>query len=206
MRRHANRRPYGRLAPVARWLGFDRNPLRRGTDRVEAVLRLVMIILLVLAVPAAAVAAGQRADHLMLNRAQAEQAADHLVTAVLLQDAPASGPPDPYTSEQTTWALARWQPPGQRPRTGEILALAGARQGSTVRTWIDSSGAIADPPTDHRVIAGYVCLVVMATCLMSWLVLWAAGGLVRRVLDRRRLNAWEAEWRAGGPRWSNHRS
>jgi hypothetical protein len=41
---------------------------------------------------------------------------------------------------------------------------------------------------------------------MSWLVLWAAGGLVRRALDRRRLNAWEAEWRAGGPRWSSHRN
>jgi len=26
------------------------------------------------------------------------------------------------------------------------------------------------------------------------------------VLDRRRLRAWEAEWRASGPLWSGHRS
>ena len=34
----------------------------------------------------------------------------------------------------------------------------------------------------------------------------AAGVLARRVLDRRRLRAWEAEWRASGPQWSGHRS
>jgi hypothetical protein len=84
------------------------------------------------------------------------------------------------------------------------LAVAGARQGSTVRTWIDRSGALTDPPADHRVIVGYVFLAVMVTCELSWLVLLAAAVLVRRALDRRRLNAWEAEWRASGPLWSGH--
>src|ERR1700756_4915628 len=51
------------LARLAQWLGFDRNPLRRGTDRVEAALRLVMIVLLVAVIPAAAVVAGRWADH-----------------------------------------------------------------------------------------------------------------------------------------------
>ena len=62
------------LAWLARWLGFDRNPLRRGTDRIEAALRLVMLIVLVAVVPAAAFAVGQRADHAALNRAHAQQA------------------------------------------------------------------------------------------------------------------------------------
>jgi len=190
---------------MARWLGFDRNPLRRGTDRVEAVLRLVLIILLVAVIPAA-VAAGRWADRQALHRAQLERATDRLVTAVLLENAPASGVPDPYTSVQTAWVRARWQPPGQPPRAGEVLAVAGARQGSTVRTWIDRSGAVTAPPADHRVIVGYVFLAVMATFELSWLVLLAAAVLVRRALNRRRLNAWEAEWRASGPLWSGHRS
>src|SRR5215472_4136731 len=63
MRSRAGRGPDGSLARLVRWLGLDRNPLRRGTDRVEAALRLVMIILLVVAVPAAAIAAGRWADH-----------------------------------------------------------------------------------------------------------------------------------------------
>jgi hypothetical protein len=205
MRSHEDRRPGGHLARLARRLGFDRNPLRRGTDRIEAAMRLVMMIMLVAAVPAAAVLVGQRADHLALNRARAQQAADHLVTAVLLEQAPATGSPDPYTSVQITWVQARWQPPGLPPRTGEVLATAGAPKGSTVATWIDASGAVTSSPPDHRDIAGDVCIAVIATCLVSWLVLLASGTLVRRALDRRRLNAWEAEWRASGPLWSGRR-
>ena len=101
---------------------------------------------------------------------------------------------------------ARWQPPGQPARTGEVLAVAGARKGSTVRTWIDPSGAVTDPPLDNRVIVGDVWLAVMATLVMSGLLLLAAGALARRMFDRRRLRAWEGEWRATGPQWSGQRS
>jgi hypothetical protein len=206
MRSHAKLRLNESLARLARWLGFDRNPLRRGTDRVEGALRLVMIILAVLAVPAASVAAGRWADDYALHRAQVQRTVDHQVTAVLLRDAPAIGTPDPYASVQTAWVPARWQQPGQPPRTGEVLAVVGARKGSTVRTWIDPSGMVTGPPVDHRVIVGNVWLAVMMTCLLSWVLLAAAGMLAGRALDRRRLRAWEAEWRASGPQWSEHRS
>jgi hypothetical protein len=206
MRSHAKPRPSESLARLARWLGFDRNPLRRGTDRVEGALRLVMIIVVVVAMPAAAVAAGRWADHYVRHQAQVQQSADHQVAAVLLRDAPATGIPDPYTTVETTWVPARWQPPGQPARTGEVLAVAGARKGSTVRTWIDPSGAVTDPPLDNRVIVGDVWLAVMATLVVSGLLLLAAGALARRMFDRRRLRAWEAEWRASGPLWSGHRS
>ena len=206
MRSRVNRRPGRNLARLARWLGFDRNPLRRGTDRVEGILRLVMIIMVVAVVPATAVAAGRWTYHHVLHQAQAQQAADHQVTAVLLRDAPATGVPDPYTSVQTAWVPARWQPPGQPYRTGEVLAVAGARKGSTVRTWIGPSGAITDPPLNHRVIRGEVLMAVMATLLVSGVLLLSAASLARRMLDRRRLRAWEAEWRTSGPLWSGHRS
>jgi len=202
MRRHEHHWP-GR--GLARWFGFDRNPLRRGTDRIQAALRLVTVVVLVAGVPAAAVAAGRQADHLALNRAHAQQATEHLVTAVLLENAPATGIPDPYTDVQTVWVPARWQPPGKPPRTGQVLALAGARRGSTVRTWIDSSGAVTAPPMDHRDIVGDICVAVVGTCLVSWLLLLVSGVLARRALDRRRLRAWEAEWRASGPLWSGRR-
>lgn len=42
----------GCLARCARWLGLDRNPLRRRTDQLEAAIRLTMVILLA-AVPVA---------------------------------------------------------------------------------------------------------------------------------------------------------
>jgi hypothetical protein len=197
--------PDRRLARLTRWLGLDNNPLRRGTDRVEAALRLVMILLLVLAAPAAAVTVGRWADHHAWHRAQAERTNNHLVTAVLLEDAPAAGTPNPFASMQTAWVPARWQPPGQPPRTGKILTLAGAHKGSTVRTWIGPSGAVTDPPR-HRAIAGEVWLAGVTTCLLSWLALLVAWLLARRALDHRRLRAWEAEWRTSGPLWRGHRS
>ena len=52
MRRRHSRSPETSLARLARWLGFDRNPLRRGTDRVETALRLVMIIVMLAVIPA----------------------------------------------------------------------------------------------------------------------------------------------------------
>ena len=69
-------------------------------------------------------------------------------------------------------------------------------------TWIGASGAVTDPPLDKRDINGQVCIAVIATCLGSWLVLLVSSALARRVLDRRRLSAWDAEWRASGPQWS----
>ena len=165
--------PGRRLTRLARWLGFDRNPLRRGTDRIEAALRLVMIIMFAAAVPAAAVFVGQQADHVALDRAHAQRAANHLVNAVLLEQAPPTGTPDPYTSVQTTWVLARWQPPGLPPRTGEVLATAGARKGSTVRTWIGPSGAVTSPPLDHRDIVGDVLIAARRDLLR--IVAGAAG-------------------------------
>ena len=194
-----------RLARYARRLGLDRNPLRRRTDRIEAAIRVVTLFLLLVAVPVVAVAAGLQADHLALRQVHAQQVADHQVTAVLLQQAQPTGIPDPYTSAQMTLVLARWQPPSGPPRSGQVAAPAGAHLGSTVTVWIDASGAITRPPPDHRQIAGDVCVTAVVTGLVVSLLVLGSGTLARRVLDRRRLRAWDAEWRATGPRWSGHR-
>jgi hypothetical protein len=206
MRRPKARRPGPCLARCARRLGFDRNPLRRRTDRIEAAIRLATTILLLVAVPIAAIAVGRQADHLELRQAHAQQAAEHEVTAVLLQRAPATGVADPYTSVQMTYVLARWQPPGRPPRSGQVLATAGAPAGSTVPVWVDASGAVTSPPPDQLDIAGDVCIAVVVTCLAAVFLLLGSNALARRALYRRRLSAWDAGWRATGPLWSGHRS
>ena len=71
--------------------------------------------------------------------------------------------------------------------------------------WIDASGAVTSPPPDHRTIADDVCIAAVVTCLVAILLLLESNALVRRALDRRRLNAWDADWRATGPLWSGHR-
>jgi hypothetical protein len=200
-------RPLGaRLARCTRWLGFERNPLRRRTDRIEAAVRLATMVLLLVAVPIAVIAAGRQADHLALRQAHAQQAAERQVTAVLLRQAQATGVPDPYTSIQLTYVLGRWQPPGQPPRSGQVLAPAGAPAGSTVTVWVDHSGALASPPPDHRDILGDVVVTAMATGLLACVLLLGSNALARRALDRRRMAAWDAEWRATGPLWPGRRA
>ena len=194
-----------RLARRVRRLGFDRNPLRRRSDRIEAAIRLATVILFLVAVPIVVIAAGRQADHLALRQAHAQQAAEHQVTAVLVRRAQATGVPDPYTSVQMTYVLARWQPSGQPARSGQVLAPAGAPAGSTVKIWINASGAAAYPPPDHRDIAGDVTIAAVVTGLVALVFLLGSNTLARRVLDRRRLHAWDAEWRATGPLWSGHR-
>jgi hypothetical protein len=198
-------RATGQMARCARWLGFDRNPLRRQADRIEAAVRLTIAILVVVVMPIAAIVAGRQADHLALRHAQAQRAAEHLVKAVLLAPAQATGVPDPYTSIQLTWTPARWQPPGQPVRSGEILVPAGTRKGSVVPIWINASGAVTQPPLAHRDIIGDVFLAVGVTCMASLLLLLTLWALARRALNRWRLNAWETEWRSAGPLWSGHR-
>jgi hypothetical protein len=198
-------KPRTYLARRARGLGFDRNPLRRRTDRIEAAIRLATIILLLVAMPIAVIAVGRQADHLALRQARAQVAKEHQVTAVLLQRAQATGVPDPYTSTQMTYVPARWQAPGQPSRSGQVLAPAGTRAGSTVTIWIDASGAVALPPPDHRDIAGNVTIAAVVTGLVVSLLLLGSNALARRALDRRRMRAWDAEWRAAGPQWSGRR-
>jgi hypothetical protein len=202
MRSPKARPPGTRLARCARRLGLERNVLRRPTDRIEAVVRLITIVLLVAAVPIAVIAVGRQADHLALRQAQAQRAGEHQVTAVLLQQAQATGIPDPYTSIQMTSVLARWQPPGQPPRSGQVPAPAGAPAGSTATIWIGASGEVASPPPDHRDIAGDVTVAAVVAGLVASLLVLGSNALARRALDRRRLKGWDAEWRATGPLWT----
>ena len=62
--------------------------------------------------PLTAVAVGQWVDHLALRQAHVQRAGDHLVNAVLLQQASSAGIPDPFSSVQQAWVSARWQLPG----------------------------------------------------------------------------------------------
>lgn len=198
-------RPRGsRLARLARWFGFDRNPLRRPSDRMESLLRLAVLILLITAVPMAMMAAGRLTDQLATRSAHSQQAADHQVTAVLLAAAAGTGAPDPYSTVQTTWVMARWELPGLPVRSGEVLAPVGSPAGSTIRIWVDRTGAISDPPADQRDVSAEVTIAVMFTCMASLFLLFGSAALAGQALNRRRLETWDAEWRSIGPRWSGH--
>ena len=194
-----------RRARYARRLGLDDNPLRRPANRVDAWLRLAMLILILTVVPVSAIIAGQTADHLFSRQAQAQQAADHVVDAVLTQNAPAASV-DPYAAVPDTWVTAGWTAPDGTARSGQVLAPIGSFAGDVVPVWVSASGAIADPPARRADVVAEVVVTVMLTSMALTGLLLGVQAVVHRFLDRRRLRSWDAEWRSIGPLWTGYRS
>ncbi|MBV9795635.1 MAG: hypothetical protein JO016_17040 [Actinobacteria bacterium] len=198
-------RPSGTLRQrCARWLGLDRNLLRRPADRAEAYLRLLMAALVLIAVPLISIASGLVANHVLAHQAQVQRRSDHLVSAVLTQQAPVSTV-DPFGPDPDVWVQARWTAPDGAARSGQILASSGTQSGQTIPLWVNQQGLTVDSPAGpDNVLAGDILISVSAGLLLV-ILLMALQGAAKRALDRQRLAAWDAEWRATGPLWTDHR-
>ena len=185
---------------LRRWRGFwpDRNPLRRRCDRAEAAIVTVLLAVFLADAPLMALAAGRWAQDSGQRTGHTQLARWHQVPAVLR-----TATIQRYAgSEATAWA--QWTAPGTVKHTGQVLAPAGFAAGAVVKVWVDAAGRLAGPPAqpvqhDSRALAeGMVAVIMLAE------LLWGAGLAARGVVDRRRLAAWDAEWRAIGPTWGGH--
>lgn len=174
----------------------DRNPLRRPSDRLETVVLVVLVIAFLAAAPFAALATGQwtlaRAHQAQL----AERASSYQVPArVLKLESPGGAYGDPQ-------AQARWTAHDGKVITGEISVPLYTTAGSTQWLWTTANGQLADPPLADSQVTGQA-YTAETFAVFTLAVLLAVTGLVTRwTLDRRRMAAWDAEWRAAGPRWT----
>ena len=183
------------------WRGLwpGRNPLRRACDRVEAALAAGLLAAFLIAAPLLALFAGQWAYGTSVRAQRAALATRHLVPATLLAGAPAQ------TIYCCAMVRARWTAPDGTRRVGWVPAPTGGWAGSTVRVWVDRSGRRTGPPLTDSQVANRVILAAVAAPTAVVITLLGAGVLAHWVLDRRRLAAWDAEWRATGPRWTRPR-
>jgi len=184
---------------LSRRLGLDGNPLRRRTDKIAACAAALLLAAFLIGAPLLSVAAvgwaaRSGAAHLQAGRSWRQ------VSATVLQAAPA--PSAAYGVLGNSLVLARWTAPDGRGRTGRIPVGARMAVGGTVRLWVDAAGSPAGSPPDHWAVLtreATAAVVAGATLAITLLCLAWAG---RRVLDRRRLAAWEAAWAAVGPQWT----
>lgn len=194
----------GLLGRIPWRLRPDRNPLRRPADRMERAVLAGLLAVFVVGGPAAAVGAGHWADVAALHTARAQAAAWHRVPAHLLRAAPpASGPADP--SSYLTLVSAWWIAPDGATRSGRVVVAAGTRAGATVRLWTDASGRPTGSPLQHAQVLDNAIAVATLVLVALAALLLSAAGLVRRIMDGRRLSGWEAAWAATGPQWTEHR-
>jgi hypothetical protein len=188
-----------RATRVVRGLWPDRNPLRRTLDRVEGVVVAGLAVAFLAGAPLAAVAAGHAAYYYGARTAAAQRASWHQVPAALLATAPADG----YTGYQPE-VRAQWTAPNGTRHTGAVPAPPAAWAGDTVMVWVDATGQQTGPPLQlSQVRSQAVLTAVLAPVVLGMIVLYT-GQIAHYLLGRRRVAAWEAEWRATGPQWTRH--
>jgi hypothetical protein len=183
---------------LARRLGVDRNPLRRRTDKIAALLAALLVVLFMIGAPAVSMAAigwvGRSAaawQHAARSWRQ--------VFAVVKRTAPASSS---WDLSGYSWVPARWTAPDGQARAGLIPVSVAVAAGQTVRVWVDAAGTPTGPPlTTGTVVADEVRAAAVAVITLG-LVLLCLMGAGRQLLDRRRLAGWEEAWATVGPQWT----
>jgi hypothetical protein len=185
-----------RLGRFVRGRRPDHNPLRRASDRVETVVLAVLVIAFVVAAPFAALTAGSYV-HARAHQAQlAERVSSYQVPArVLRLDSQGTVYGDPQ-------AQVRWTAHDGKVITGEITVPLGATVGSTQWLWTAADGQVTNPPLEDSQVTGQAYFAEGFAVFTLALLLAITGMVARWTLDRRRMAAWDAEWRAAGPRWT----
>lgn len=171
---------------VQRLLG--RNPLIRLSDRVEALVVVLAVVMSLMAIPMAA--AVGTAVHDSRSSLYAEQAqARRIVTATVAGERDAR----PNPSSPTVWVPARWFDAGAE-HTGVIKAERTVKSGDPIEIWVDKTGSQVGPPVPTRAAAEEAVVAAVVT----WLgVAIAAVGVcagTRAILSRVRHTRWQRDF------------
>jgi hypothetical protein len=176
-------------------------PLKRASDRLEVLTRFLLVCSVLAAVPIALTVASE-------THAQAEQEAvaqassRHQADATLLEDAPwVGGGSEGGVAE--AGANASWTGPDGVEQTGEVVAPAGTKAGSTVSVWLDAQGKrTSQPLTGGDAMARSVGIAVLTFLGLSGLALGVQLSF-RIALNRGRIRRWAREWAAVEPGWTH---
>ncbi len=183
-----------------RRLGFDRNPKRRGTDRIQAIIRVGLLVVFLAGAPAAAVYAGHVIYLSGMRAERAEAAAWHRVPAVILRVTPtATG-----WSRSAASALlsVQWVRTDGSWGTGKITGAKTALAGGTTTVWVDAKGRRAHLPLTRTEVITQVIRAAVAIPVALALLLAAIYGVISLLLDKHRLACWETDWSATEPQWT----
>jgi hypothetical protein len=175
-------------------------PLKRGSDRLELLARVLLVCCLVTAIPIA-LAVGTATHTRAQALADAQAAERHRVPARLLQVEPA-GSGEAFASANRVQGTVVWTDPAGNERRGSVSLPAGARAGITVEVWIDREGDRTTPPLNASDVTGRAVSEGSATFCGLAVVAVGAYLSVRVLLDRSRSRRWAAEWAAVEPVWS----
>jgi hypothetical protein len=180
-------------------------PLKRGSDRVQLLGRLLVVLAFLLAPPLAVGTATSTTAHLQ-TVAAAQAAERSTLVAVLLEDVPATtaqgaGYGDGMSGRVA--ARAAWSLPGGVSRRGLVLADPGTAAGTPVTVWVDRSGELTRPPLDPAGIPTTAVAVGSLPLVGLPLTTWLLYALLSAALDGHRERRWAQSWAEVEPRWNS---
>ena len=180
---------------MVRGLWPDHNPLRRASDRAEAGMIAALAVAFLLGAPLIALAVWQLAMSTSFTTTRAERAGWRPVPARLVTRAP-------FSYSYDVAVPARWRAPDGTGHRGWIRVPPGTRAGTAVTVWSGPTGRLGrSPMTRSQAAIQATCTAAIAVPCWGMLLL-GTGALSRRLLDARRLAAWDADWEAADRRGS----
>ena len=189
-----------RLGRFVRGRRLDRNPLRRASDRAESAVLALLVIAFIVAAPFAALACGAW-GHAIAHRVQATQQASRYQVAAVVVQAPQVAQAAGYAALAPE-AQARWTAPDGKVVSVEVPDPGAAGVGTVLLVWVTRDGQLTDAPLQDTQVAGQADLAATFGVVALAATLTVTGVLARRTLDKRRMAAWDADWRVTGGRWT----
>ncbi len=191
------------LSRVIRGARLDRNPLRRGIDRVETCLLAGLFIALAAVAPFAVRAASQAAYAAALQARQQETLTRHQVQAVLTSNA---GPANGYVQDIHVLAPAAWTSATGVRQSGDVPALPGTPKGATVAVWTDDgTGYLDGPPLTIAEAASQADAIMVGVIVAAGIASVLGATAIRQLFNHRRMAAWEADWTTTARAWNRQR-
>lgn len=200
MNTHGPRGAFGPQPPLLGRPAKGRNPLRRGTDRVQSWFTVLFVLVLVLGLPMAAISAGNAAYAAQMRAVHAQAAARHQTTARVIESSP--GGPGQADTTDLRMGKVNWTGDDGARHTGVATVPGDAEAGAEVRVWVGPDGDLTEPPTSPSTAQTMGWFTGLLTAAAVAVAALAGRARVRHVLDRRRYARWEAEWKVVEPAWS----
>jgi hypothetical protein len=190
----------GAIRRGVRLFGLGSGPLTRGSDRIQALARLLLLTAVLTSIPVAVTLSVATYGKVRQQETAAARGT-RLATATLMLDAMV--PRDRgATDEGAPQSLVTWATSTGGHRRALVTVPSGATAGSSVRIWIDPRGAVSTTPPETQDPAAQALGVGLLTVLGGPSVALAVYLLFCILLDRRRLREWASGWAVVEPVWS----
>ncbi|WP_018546349.1 hypothetical protein [Streptomyces sp. LaPpAH-108] len=182
------------------------SPLSRPTDRAEAWVCLVALLLICGAAPAIGWLTGAAAQD-SLRRSVAEQRhTRQRVPATVLRrmvyHPPETDPDAGSVHTVRSRVLAGWTAPDGTRRHGAILTgLKSPHRGDRFMIWTDRQGHMTSPPLDTTTAKAHAVLAGFGAALLAAALIETGRRLVVWRMVRRRYARWDQAWERAGPDW-----